>query len=259
MKILLTGGDGYIAKSLYSFLKERRYEVFSVTRRDFDLSNSASTKEWFKNKAFDVLIHCATKGGRRLKADDSSVLDENLKMYYNLLENSDKFNKFISFGSGAEIFQTETPYGLSKKVISESIKQKENFYNIRIYAVFDENESENRFIKANLFRYINKQPIEILENKSMDFFYMKDLLTLIEYYLKNNNLQKEIECCYKKRYKLIDIANYINLLSNYSVPILCSEKNNSDYCGKFNLPIQTIGLELGVKETYNKIIEKKYG
>ena len=44
-------------------------------------------------------------------------------------------------------------------MIRQSILEKENFYNLRIFAVFDENEWDTRFIKTNIRHYINKKPI----------------------------------------------------------------------------------------------------
>ena len=90
------------------------------------------------------------------------------------------WKKLISFGSGAEIGYPSDPYGLSKNIINRIIKEESNFFNIRIYGVFDENELDTRFIKNNIKRYINKQPLEIHENKYMDFFYMKDLITVTD-------------------------------------------------------------------------------
>jgi nucleoside-diphosphate-sugar epimerase len=97
-------------------------------------------------------------------------------------------------------------------VIRQSILEKENFYNLRIFAVFDENEWDTRFIKTNIRHYINKKPIQIYQNKNMDFFYIPDLVKLVEYYVTNNDLPKEANCHYGNTVSLKDIANLINNL-----------------------------------------------
>ena len=137
--------------------------------------------EFFQNKYFDVVLHCAVMGGSRLKEDGWNIMDVNLCMYYNLLQCSPHYKKLISFGSGAELYTQNTPYGLSKYVIRQSILEKENFYNLRIFAVFDENELNTRFIKTNIKNYINKKPITIYQDKYMDFIYMPDLIKIINY------------------------------------------------------------------------------
>ena len=169
-KILITGGNGYIAKSLYNTLKNK-YDVISITRQDFDLTDQFETSKYFSNKYFDVVIHCAVSGGSRLKQETWRDMDDNLKMYYNLLNCKNKFGKLIHFGSGAETNAPETPYGISKRIIANSISEIDNFYNIKIFALFDENELDTRFIKGNIKRYINKESMIIHQDKYMDFFY----------------------------------------------------------------------------------------
>ena len=132
MKILITGENGYIAKSIYSALYSK-YDITTVTRQDFDLTCWASTSEFFHDKSFDVVIHTATSGGSRLKEETDLVIRENLLMYRNLLNHQDKFTKFISFGSGAELNNPVTPYGISKQAIADSMFSKPNFLNLRIF------------------------------------------------------------------------------------------------------------------------------
>lgn len=255
MKILITGGNGYIANSIFNQLNG--YNIKKISRSDVDLSNRDLVNNFFKiNGYFDVVIHTAIVGGSRLKSENSDTLDQNLKMYYNLLENKNNFKKFISFGSGAEIYNLNTPYGLSKKIISESMKDKENFYNLRIFAVFDENELETRFIKGNILKFLKKESIEIYQNKKMDFFYMKDLVSTIKYYIDEINPPKEINCVYEQKYTLLDIANIINNLDSYNVNIKNSDIYTNDYIGTFNCPINTIGLEIGIKNVYSVLKNK---
>ena len=149
MKILITGGNGYVAKSIYKALAGK-HQIDSISRADFDLRSSRLTDLWFKDKEYDAVIHTAVKGGSRLVLDEASTIDDNLKMYNNLSKNSNRFKKLIHFGSGAEVYAGSTPYAISKRMISNLIEKKDNFYNLRIFAVFDENELETRFINSNV-------------------------------------------------------------------------------------------------------------
>jgi len=253
MKILITGSNGYIAKSLYDAFKDN-HEISLVSRKDFDLSDYVSVDNFFKDKFFDVVIHTAVNGGSRLSKESWSIMDSNLMMYYNLLRNKSNFTKFIQFGSGAEFLENETPYGLSKKVISNSISDLDNFYNIRIFGVFDENELETRFIKSSIKKLISKEEIEVYMDIAMDFFYMKDLITLVNYYIKNDNLPKSIDCTYNKSYKISEVANMINSLDENTVEVKILSEGVNTYIGKFtDLSLNYIGLEEGIKETYKKI------
>jgi dTDP-4-dehydrorhamnose reductase len=255
IKILITGANGYIGKSLYNSLKTI-YDVTTITRKDFDLRNSKQTLDYFSNKYFDVVIHCAVSGGSRLKTDTWQAADDNLKMYYNLLSCDNKFNTLINFGSGAEIYTPESPYGFSKRAITNSINEIPRFFNIRIYAVFDENELDTRFIKANLKRYINKEPL-LIQNKRMTFFYMEDLITLVKHYINSpsTSLIKECNCSYINTYSMMEIAYIINSLADYTVPIYMNIDKSEDYESSYNAPygINYIGLQNGILKTYNKL------
>lgn len=256
--ILITGGNGYVAKSLHKGLSEE-FNVTSIKRNDFDMTDYNSLKTYLLSKVrFDVIIHTAIVGGSRLKTDSFSVVDSNLQMYYNLLQNKHLYGKLISFGSGAEIHNKNSPYGLSKSIISESIKLNDECYNLRIYAVFDENEIETRFIKSNIKRYINREPMIIHGDKKMDFFYMKDLIKLVSYYINEKNPPKELDCKYNYDYTLNEILKMINNISDYRVECIVENKEKlNDYIGVYTeLPIEYIGLIEGIYNTYN-IIKKE--
>jgi GDP-L-fucose synthase len=250
MRILITGGNGYIAKSLYSAFSNQ-YQVTSVSRNEFDLTNHSKTCSWFEGKYFDIVIHTAISGGSRLQTDQHLVFTQNMAMFDNLVDNKEHFFKLITFGSGAELFHGNTPYANSKRQISKEIIKHPNFYNLRIFGVFDHNELDTRFIKSNIIRYINKQPMIIHSDKIMDFFYMKDLISLVNYYITNDGT-KEINCSYEYKYTLSNIANIINQSSTYTVPIVIENKGKLDfYCGEYSeLPIKTVGMVTGIKNTF---------
>lgn len=258
-KVLITGGNGYVAKSLH-FSLNNLCEVFIVSRNDFDLTDSFQTMKYFSDKHFDVVLHCAIDGGSRLKQDDFQVMDNNLKMYYNLLECRVKFDRFINFGSGAELYDYGSPYGLSKRVIYNSVKEKENFYNIRIFGLFDENEKDSRFIKTNIVRYLNNQSLYLFNDKEMDFFYMKDFTRLVKHYIfsDKDNLPKTHDCTYNKTFRTIDILQMINNLEEKKLSIIVEGSDSTKYCGEFiDLGIDYVGLEKGIKNTYN-ILKNKH-
>ena len=258
MKILITGSNGVVGKFLTNKLKD--HDVFTPKSSAVDFSNKEHVDYFFKhNNGFDLVIHCAVKGGSRLKKDDWSIMDTNLKMYLNLLDHRDKYGRFITFGSGAEIYMSNEPYGLSKKAITKSMSDKDNFYNIRIFGLFGEGELETRFIRANLQNYVNKQPIQINENKVMDFFYMEDLWTLVRYYIYNPNPPKEVDCCYSgENMSLRRLAQIINSLGDYEVEVIAPHlfETGKKYIGDStilkSLNLDLIGFEQGLKLEYEK-------
>jgi nucleoside-diphosphate-sugar epimerase len=257
MKILITGANGYVGKSLYNALKDK-YEVTALTRANFDLTGVEAVIEFFKDKYFDVVLHCAIAGGHQLEKDKWNVVDVNLCMYYNLMQCKPHYDKFINFSSGAAFCLDNTPYGLSKKIIHNSVREmNSSFINVIVYGLFDENELDTRFIKSNIKRYINKEPLQIYENKSMTFFYMKDFITLVEHLITTNSskLMKVNYCGYIQQYTLLEIAKIINKLDDYKVLILVGTEPGKDYSCSHNAgySLSYTGLEQGIKEVYNKL------
>jgi dTDP-4-dehydrorhamnose reductase len=255
MKILITGANGYIGKTINKAFKDK-YDITLLTRQVVNLCDFEQIGDFLKDKYFDVVIHCAIIGGGRLDTDDSNVLDDNITMYYNLVKYELSFGKLIYFGSGGE--KQDTFYGLSKKVINESIKNKDKFHNVRILNVFDENELDYKFIKSNIKKYMDNQNIEIFQNKYMDFFYMSDFITLIDYCI-NNNIPKTVDCCYNISPTLYDVAQIINNLDNHKININFKKWELAPpFSGEFtDLGLSFVGLEQGIKNVYN-ILKNEY-
>lgn len=254
-KILITGGNGYIASRLYSALKNS-YDITLVTRKDFDLTNSDDTTKYFQDKYYDVVIHCAIVGGSRLKEDSPEILYTNLLMHYNLMINRNHFDKFIQFGSGAELSHPPGYYGMSKRAIANLIGNEPNYLTLRVFAVFDEEELSTRFIKSNILRYIKREPLLIHQDKLMDFFYMQDLISLVKYHLDYGRdwIFKDIDCRYLKSWKLSEIASMINNLADYKVEVRIGDGEQVPYVGTYRgLPIELVGLEQGIINVYNKL------
>jgi len=254
MKILITGGNGYLAKNITKNLCSK-YSITSPGKNELDLTNSKSVDHFFRDKYFDVVIHTAIKGASTPRDPDETISFWNLIMFYNLISKKDHFNKLINIGSGAEKYLLETPYGYSKNIINKLVHKYDNFYTLRIYGVFSEDELDTRFIKSNIKRYLNNEPIIIHQNKQMDFFYMKDLVLLIDYYILNSNPPKEIDCTYPESKTLYDIADIINHLDKYKVNIKL-EKNDLDknYTGNFtDISLSYKGIVTGIIETYNQL------
>lgn len=264
MNILLTGSHGYIGSGIIRHLGEL-YNIVTINRQIFDLRDTYATKQWFAalddNTYFDIVIHTAIKGGNRLQKDTSNILDDNLIMYLNLLNHKERYKKFINIGSGAEKYYPDSFYGLSKKTIATSILDKEDFYNLRIYGIFDEYELDRRLIKSSIYKYLNNQNIIIYQNKYMDFIYFNDFISILKQYINLNNtpMPKNIDCVYKDKYMLTDIANIINRLDTSKVKIMIqNETNDKDYIGEYyNLNTDHIGLIQGIQRTYRKLKDEK--
>ena len=243
MNILITGGNGFVATEIYNKLKDK-YKVHNPSRNELDLLDKKSLVKWFdQNAMYDLVIHTAIRGGSRLIPDAADIFYDNIKMFYNLLEHKHKFKKLINFSSGASydrqqdingvndilMSNPDDYYGFSKNIIDRLILNIDNFYNIRIFNVFSENEKESRFIKTCIRNVNQGQNIIIHNDRYFDFFWFNDLINVVEYYLTNNNLVKDIDLCYKEKFKLSEIAEFINKGDN--IKIIVNSVSDLNYIG----------------------------
>ncbi len=261
MNILITGGNGFIATNIYKTIKNK-HNVYLTNRQTLDVLVRDQVGKFFDDNQIDIVIHTAVSGGSRTKEDDIYTLIDNLSMFNNLVENRNKFGSLIHFGSGAE-FDRRTDiasakendescpvdyYGLSKKIIKREIAKIENFYNLRIFGCFGEDELGTRFIKSAVKSVKSGHAIKIHQNRYMDFFYIEDLCRVIEHYIENiskKDLPKDMNLCYNKHKSLLDIANKINKLMNkpYENVVVQQSGYYTEYTGNGEV-LDTLGLEL---------------
>lgn len=279
MNIMITGCSGFLGNELLSLTG---HTIFPTTREILDLRDGKKVSEFIDKNKIDVILHAAIKGGRRNRSDTAEDFYENLLSFENLISNANKIKMFINFDSAASYdrrggvngpteksFPHSIPidyYGLSKYNISLRVREISNAYNLRIFNCFGFNETDDRMVKGNILRYISKQEIQIHCNKTMDFFYIDDLLKIVQSYVdriqddENNKLPKEVNLCYNQKTTLFDIAKIINSLSDYKVDIVIEDRTDQkfDYYGHSehldSLGLELKGLQCGIKEMYDKIL-----
>lgn len=274
MKILITGGNGNIAKMICNGLNKDKYQITALGKDSLNLLNQEDIIEYFRNNMFDILIHTAIFGGRRTKEETSDVVYNNLIMFENIIKYANKFKMIINFDSGA-IYnrkidinnRTETDiniiptdyYGFSKYIIYNRSLQFDNLFNFRLFNIFHINEENDRFIKKCFNAKKKNEDVIIFEDKYFDFFYEDDFINVINYYLENiemkNKLHKVINLSYETKYKLSEIALLI-IKNKDQIKIMNHVSNNytgdSNYLKSLNIEIN--GLERSLLIYENNLI-----
>jgi UDP-glucose 4-epimerase len=259
MKILITGGNGNIAKIIKTHLSDF-FDIVNPSHKELDILDLNKIKEFLNDKCFDILIHTAILGGRRTKEETGEVTHKNLLMLENLLHFSDKFKMIINFDSAA-IYDRTTDilnrnedslltiptdyYGFSKYLIYKRSLSYYHFYNFRIFNIFHANEEPDRFIKSCFIAKKCNTKITIFEDKYFDFVYQDDFVRILKFYLENLNnqtvLEKTLNICYNKKYKLSDIAKII--IGNDDNINVLNTNSVSNYSGN-NARLESMNLSL---------------
>src|ERR1017187_2286296 len=108
MRILITGGSGFIGRNLAEQLAST-YDVVAPPSAELDLLREQAVREYLSVHRFDVILHAATTRSNRRLASPPDLLDRNCRMFFNLVRNQGRFGKMIHFGSGAEYDKTGLP------------------------------------------------------------------------------------------------------------------------------------------------------
>lgn len=214
-KILITGGKGTVGKFLSTRLP---YDILNPGRDELDLFDPQQVSNYLDQHSVDIVIHCALTGRNNLFSLDPVYTTDSLSMFRNLWNNKHKFKKLINLGTAYEFDLTKdnwlvneyeiinhlpnTSYGYAKNIISRIIKDTNNFYNLRLFGVFHEEEADTRFFKK---LFLNKS-IEISNDIYMDYIYLGDIIPVINSIVEGKISMQDINMVYPEKYKMSQLA-----------------------------------------------------
>jgi len=246
--ILVTGGTGFIGRNITEFFGENAI-ILAPSHAQLDLLSQESVNAFFRDHDIDFVIHCASVGGNRKCLDVTDVVGKNTRMFYNLVGNSRRFEKFIHFGSGAEYDKTvplhqikeeffgmripTDDYGFSKYLISKYIENAENIVCLRPFGVFGKYEDyEYKFISNAIVKNLLGVPIHIRQNVYFDWVYIDDLMRILASFLTKDSKYTLYNVTASNPTDLVTITNLIISLSTTHSDI-CVENSglNNEYSG----------------------------
>lgn len=153
MKILLTGGTGFVGRNIEKILREQyNHSIYSYGRGQWNLLHREACVKLLNTIKPDIIIHAAgTVGGIGANSDNpGKFIYENLMMGINLIHQSmlNKIPKFILLGTvcsypkftpvpfqESELWngypeETNAPYGIAKKTLGEMLLAYNKQYNM---------------------------------------------------------------------------------------------------------------------------------
>ncbi|MBF0594332.1 MAG: NAD(P)-dependent oxidoreductase [Candidatus Omnitrophica bacterium] len=259
MKILITGGTGFIGRNLKEQLTGE-YQIEAPGSKELDLLDANKVRAYLKQNRFDVVIHAAVWNATRNSTKDTSlVLNSNRGMFLNLSRCSDSYGKLFTFGSGAEFdrehwiprmneayFGKHIPgdsYGLSKYLINNELEQSKNIYNLRLFGVFGKYEDwEIRFISNACCKALFDLPITIKQNVFFDYLFIDDLVKIVDWFMQNQTKEKVYNICTGRTHDLLTLARKILRVSGKNLDIKVAEPGlKAEYSGDNSRLINEIG------------------
>ena len=233
MRILITGGSGFIGRNLAEQLAGT-YQVSAPSSAELDLLNEQKVREHLSAHHFDVIVHAATTRSNRRLAAPPDLLDRNCRMFFNLVRNlgrnNERFGKMIHFGSGAEYDRIELParvredyfdtrvpqdaYGFSKYICAKYIERPDRIVDLRLFGVFGAYEDYTvRFISNACCRALKGLPIVLRQDIVFDYLYIKDLVKITRWFIENNGRHKAYNVSTGRPVALTELARVIARVS----------------------------------------------
>jgi UDP-glucose 4-epimerase len=229
MKVLLTGGSGFIGKNLLEQLSAR-YAIAAPSSSELNLLDEGAVREYLRSGNFDAVVHTATTRSNRRTGAPAEMLDRNCRMFFNLARNQSLFGKMLHFGSGAEYSRADLPahvsesyfdsrvptdpYGFSKYICAKYAETSKNIYVLRLFGVFGKYEAwDVRFISNACARVVKGLPIVIRQNVRFDYLYVSDLAELTAWFLQQEPRHQAYNVCRGRAYSLQDLAEIVAAIS----------------------------------------------
>ncbi|MBI3380324.1 NAD-dependent epimerase/dehydratase family protein [Candidatus Gottesmanbacteria bacterium] len=241
MRVLITGGSGFIGKNL-SEAYRKKYTVFVPSHKELELTNFRAVEQYIKKNKIDAVIHCAIKG-------DGDVLETTLRMYLSILGNLSSLQKFIHFGSGAEYDKSrdlikvkethwgeripKDPYGLAKYICSEISKNYNKIITLRLFGVYGKYEDYRfKFISNTIAKTLFGLPIIIKQDVVFDYLYITDLVAICDYFLTHQSPYPDYNIIPDRSIKISQLAQMIREISGKDLEISVKNKGeNYEYTG----------------------------
>ena len=253
MKVMITGGRGFIGKSLAGYFASRGgVTVITPTRKELNLTDSVAVRDFMAGTRPDIVIHGAAVGGSRktgYDAGSAGVFSDNLRMFLNVARGLSPGARLIQLGSGSEYdrrayrpkmreeyFDENVPedaYGFSKYAISRYIQNAENFVCLRLFGLFGKHEDYTfKFITNAVIKNLLGMPLVINQDVRFDYLYINDFFRIIEKFLVHPGRSRHYNVTPTRSVTLLEVAGLINEIAGTPSEIkVLNPGMNREYSG----------------------------
>jgi len=228
--ILITGAGhtGVTGRFIKEYFSASPYHLLTPSSLELDLTDERAVSDYFSCHTIDYLVHCATYRANISKNDHlvDEILESNLRMFFNLARHSDKYDKMVYLGSGAEfdkskdivdIREDDFPrgipkdkYGLGKYIMNHYCLKSENIYNFRLFGTLNPYERYTKNVVSNLcVKAIMHLPLNLKKDCRFSFVDIDDVCRLLMLVLEGEPTYHAYNVVMDEKYLLSDIAKMV--------------------------------------------------
>ena len=241
MKILLTGGSGFIGKNIRESFLGEKHQLHAPSRAELDCFDDDSVAGFFSRHSFDVVIHSAAKPGHRNVPDAKGILYANSRMTLNLLKYHSSWGKLINMGSGAIYDMDHYLPKMEETYFGKYIPRDEHGYNkyicgllfphyskcidLRIFGIFGKYEDYAiRFISNAICKALFDLPITIKQNRRFDFLFIDDLMPVLDYFIENEPAHNAYNITPDSSIELLRVAEIVREITRTKDQIVIAKE-----------------------------------
>lgn len=250
MKILLTGGSGFVGKNVKEYLSKKGYDIYAPSSAELNCIDENSVKTLLENNSYDIILHFAVYGdGADKTKDGTKILEYNLRMFTNFAKYSQLYGRMIYTGSGAEYdkrydiqmvteedLKTRTlpidQYGLMKYTATQMIEASENIYNLRLFGIFGKYEYwKTKYISNLCCKSLKGLPLSMRKNCYFDYLWIDDFCRMLESFIKLEKPKYHVYNAVRgERIDLLSLAHMVNEVADEKREIIvCQEGYANEY------------------------------
>lgn len=266
MRILVTGGAGFIGSHLVDLLIKGGHKVFvldDLSTGDINNLNpniifkkasiNDDLEDFFKHWKFDYVFHLAAQANLRksieFPKEDAKI---NIHGSMNIIENSIKFGvKKIIFSSTAAIYSPDveipcrendklnpqSPYGLAKLTIEKFLEIQRrikglNYAILRyanVYGPRQNSKGEAGVVSVFFDKILSGEPITIFGDgaQTRDFIYVKDI-AMANIFAMERDLQGIYNVSSSTELSILELANKLKNINGNHAPLKFSNPINGE-------------------------------